>query len=138
VGEVSATLDAPLAQVWAAAEDVERVPVGAGLVRSVRPLEERAEQPAWLEELEGSTWTVTTLEREPERRLVREVVDGEGTLDVRWELTLEPVGSGTRATVTQHFTVRDGSPQLRFVLRFLGGAEMGPRAYLERLRTALE
>lgn len=137
VGEVSATIDAPVDEVWAAALDYERFPVGAGLARSVRPLEDRAGQPAWIEELESTSWTVTTLEREPERRLAREVVDGAGVLDIHWELTLEPVGPGTRVKLVQRSTVRQGSPQLRFVLRFLGGAEMGPRAYVARLREAL-
>ena len=140
VGEASMSLALPREDVWRVLADPQRAPVSGALAREVRLLPSSNGPQTWVEEQRNTTLTVETIEASAPDHLVLRARDDSGALDCRWEIRSTAEGSGVRLRVVQSCEVTaDGwqAPQLRFVMRFLGGARMGAQGYLRRLAEGL-
>ena len=140
-GEQQVEISRSVSEVWQAVMDHERYPVNSTAVLRVIELESGSDLPAWEEEMNRNAALVETLELEEPRRVVRQMRSLDGLMVTTWELTLEPVGEATRVAVRQDVSISATGmigAHLRFVMRFMNNAEVGPGLYLARLEQELE
>lgn len=140
-GVASVEIARPPAEVWSAVADYERFPLSSAHARVGQPVHDLEEQPAWFEELPNRRCLVTTLASDPPERVRRHMRDEDSPLACDWDIRVEPAGAGSRLVVEQRCEMRGSrlaAPQLRFVMFFLHGAAMAPRAYAKRLASALD
>jgi hypothetical protein len=138
-GHARAVFSAPPEVVWKAVEDYRSHPLGGSAAHTVGELPTGGELPAWIEDHSGRSIRVTTLEVDPGRRCVREMHDRDAAFSARWTIELLPREEETELRVHQDCTVAGGltNAPLRFVMRFLDGARLAPRSYLEELAKGL-
>lgn len=139
--QVDVTIARPPGAVWERVVDPASYPVNSSAVLRVLDLGDEGGLPVWEEEMSKNSATVRTLELEAPRRAVREITSLDGLMRSRWTLTLEPTEVGTRARVEQDVHIDATGmigAHLRFVMRFMDNAAVGPTLYLERLRAELE
>ncbi len=139
-GRAEAVFAQPPEAVFTALMDFEKHPVSSHMAKKVERIADEGGLPAWREALDSSVVTVRTVALDRPRLLVRELEDSVVPMSARWTIELAPVAGGTRVTVVQTGTVESGTwhvPFFRFILRVVGGASMGPRAFLGALETDL-
>ena len=127
-------------EIWEVVADTRGHPVGGSAVQSVTEIESRNGLPAWREDFASSASWITTIEEDAPRRTVRRSENAEDSLEATWTLEITPTEGGQEVRIAHDVTViGDGwfSANLRFVMRFLGGAELAPRRYLESLSAEL-
>jgi uncharacterized protein YndB with AHSA1/START domain len=131
----TATVERELAaspdEVWAVITGVEQFPEWRPGVDRAERLEPIQGWPAWREDGPDGPITFTIAALEPRRRLVTEIVDEGLPFGGRWTYLLEPVGAGTRMTITEDGFIY--SPVYRFVSRFFIGYEGTAQTYLDAL-----
>lgn len=140
VGEASLVLPLAREDLWRAIDDHVRFPISGALAREMRLLSTGNDMPIWVEEQLNATLRVETLESVAPERLALRVTEDPVALESRWDIRLEERGAETVVRVVQSCEVRaEGwrAPQLRFVMKFMGGARMGPQGYLRRLAEGL-
>jgi len=120
-------------EVWAAINGVEQFPDWRPGVDRAERLEPIAGWPAWREHGPDGTLTFAVAAIEPRRRLVTEIVDEGLPFGGRWTYVLDPVGAGTRLTITEDGFIYN--PVYRFVSRFFMGYEGTAESYLDALAT---
>jgi hypothetical protein len=141
VGEQRVVIASSPNEVWARVIDHQRYPINSSAVLRVVDLDSELGLPAWEEEMSVNSATVRTVEMTSEERVVREVTSIDGLMVARWVLELQGIDGGCEVVVHQDVKVSAtgmfGS-RLRFVMRFMNNAEVGPRLYLDRLSAELE
>jgi hypothetical protein len=140
-GEQSSVIARSPAEVWERVMDHERYPVNSTAVMRVLELESENGLPAWEEEMNRNSALIWSLALDEERRVQREMKSLDGQMVTLWDLSLEPVSGGTRVVLRQDVTISAIGmigAHLRFVMRFMNNAEVGPRLYLARLKQELE
>jgi uncharacterized protein YndB with AHSA1/START domain len=136
----TATVDRELAaspdEVWSVITGVERFSEWRPGVDRAERLEPIQGWPAWREEGPEGPITFAVAALEPRRRLVTEIVDEGLPFGGRWTYLLEPVGEGTRLTITENGFIYN--PVYRFVSRFFMGYEGTAQTYLDALEARVE
>jgi uncharacterized protein YndB with AHSA1/START domain len=134
---VSSEVPASAADVWSVLADPAAYPAWRHGVEKVDVLTDAAEAPLlWRETAGRDAVTYRRLSSEPPRRLVVEIADEDLPYGGRWTYVLEPVGEGTRVTITEDGVVHN--PLFRFVSRFVIGHDATARSFLESLRARME
>lgn len=133
VASRTVTLSRPVPEVWSAITDVESFPAWRSSVSRVEVLS--SEPRRWREISGGDTLTFHIVESKPPNRLVSEIADRDLPFGGRWVYELEPAGTGTELTITEHGQVYN--PIFRFVSRFVMGHTATIDAYLADLQKKL-
>ena len=139
-GHVTAVYAAPPDEVWAALNDHHRTPVTGAQHLGTKDLPSENGLAVWEEDMGESVITVRTLEATEGARLVREYSDSVVPMTAHVELTLEPLGDGTRVVGANRLTIADGTwhvPLFRFILTVTGGANTSLEEYFRGIGSAL-
>jgi uncharacterized protein YndB with AHSA1/START domain len=123
------TLPAGPGEVWAALTDVAAYPSWRPRVRGVEVLGTGPLR--WRETGRDGKITFELTEADEPRRLVTRITDESLPFGGSWTYRLEPAGTGTTVTVTEHGEVRN--PLFRFVSRYVMGHTATIDAYLTAL-----
>jgi uncharacterized protein YndB with AHSA1/START domain len=127
----SIELKQPPEEVWATVTDHVNEPKWRTDVERIDILEPRNGHQLVDEKYKnGETMKIETIESEPPKRLVRDVVDNP-IFSGRWTYDLAPTPTGTRVTITEHGSVPN--PVFRLVSRFI----IGHSTALDKFLTAL-
>jgi uncharacterized protein YndB with AHSA1/START domain len=121
------------AEIWAVITDYPAAPQWRSDVVRVERRPDQGGDPVWAEvDRHGQSIPYVTVDRDPERRLVRKIADERLPFGGTWtfELAAQPDG-GTRVTITERGEVRN--PIFRFVSRFV----IGHGALMERYLRSL-
>ncbi len=140
-GEQEVLISSAPAEVWARVMDHERYPINSSAVLRVVELESASELPAWEEEMNRNSAMVQTVALDEQRSVLREMTSLDGLMVSRWELSLEPAAEATRVVVRQDVSISATGmigAHLRFVMRYMNNADVGPGLYLARLKQELE
>lgn len=132
----SAELDAAPEQVWDLITDIEAFPEWRPDVERVARLDDRDGLPVWRETMSTGHVTFRAEEWSPPHRLVARIADEDLPFGGTWTYEIEPVGAGTRLTITEDGEVYN--PLFRFMSRFVFGHDSTMRAYLDAARSELE
>lgn len=117
--------------IWAAINDHASEPTWRDDVASVASAGERNGKPIWQENYkDGNTLQLMTTESRPPNRMVREIAE-EGPFSGRWEIDIEPSGSGSNVRITEIGTV--SNPFFRFVSKYVLGHTSQMEKYLTNL-----
>ena len=131
----------PAASVWQAVMDHERFPIYSSATLRIIDLRDESGLPGWEEELKDNTALVRTIFVLPGTRVEREVTGLGGLMVTRWILELGEIEGRSELRVQQEIHISASGmlgAHLRFVMRFMKSAEVGPRLYLAGLKVDLE
>jgi uncharacterized protein YndB with AHSA1/START domain len=127
----SIELKQPPKEVWATVTDHVNEPKWRTDVERIDILEPRNGHQLVEEKYKnGESMKIETIESEPPKRLVRDVVDNP-IFSGRWTYDLAPTPTGTRVTITEHGSVPN--PVFRLVSRFI----IGHSTAIDKFLTAL-
>ena len=119
----------PPEEVWGALMDYESHPMTGRMGKSFEQLPDRNGLPSWTEDVgRGEVITVTTVDLEEPRRLVRDMASSGVPMTSHWVYELERAGDGSCVTVTGTTDIKSGSPLspfFRFMMVVGGGVEKG-------------
>jgi hypothetical protein len=117
--------------IWNAINDHANEPSWRDDVASVASAGERNGKPIWQENYkDGNTLQLMTTESRPPNRMVREIAE-EGPFSGRWEIDIEPSGSGSNVRITEIGKV--SNLFFRFVSRYVIGHTYQMEKYLTNL-----
>jgi uncharacterized protein YndB with AHSA1/START domain len=131
VAEVTRTVPAPPAEVWAVVVDFDHHADWRTAVTQVRRDGDRVEETDPYGEV--LAYRIEVLE--PERRLVTRIVD-QTAFSGTWTLTLQPEAAGTRLTIVERGEVH--SPLLRALAPLFFDPEATARTWLDDLARRLD
>jgi hypothetical protein len=117
--------------IWNAINDHANEPSWRDDVASVASAGERNGKLIWQENYkDGNTLQLMTTESRPPNRMVREIAE-EGPFSGRWEIDIEPSGSGSNVRITEIGSV--SNPFFRFVSKYVIGHTYQMEKYLTNL-----
>jgi hypothetical protein len=117
--------------IWTAINDHANEPSWRDDVASVASAGERNGKPIWQENYkDGNTIQLITTESRPPNRMVREIAE-EGPFSGRWEIDIQPSGSGSNVRITEIGSV--SNPFFRFVSKYVIGHTYQMEKYLTNL-----
>jgi len=115
--------------VWEALLDYNSHPMTGKMMKSAQPQPAKQGLPVWTEDMcHGELVTVTTVEADSARHMVREMTSKTIPMTSRWEYTLEPSGDGCRLTIDGETYIRRGTwhvPLFRVMMVLGGGVKKG-------------
>ena len=115
--------------VWAALLDYDSHPMTGKMKLSVEAQPDEEGLPVWIEDMgHGELITVSTMEAERPRHMVREMTSKGMPMTSRWEYTLEPAGEGCKLTIDGETIIRSGNwkvPMFRVMMVLGGGVKKG-------------
>lgn len=126
VASVRVHLHAPPESVFTAISDPASAAEWRSDIEKVEILPPSGERPRWRETTSMGPIILVAEEVQPPLRFVTRIDDPEQPFGGRWIHVLEPIGAGTRVTITEEGEVYD--PFFRFMSRFI----FGHHATLER------
>lgn len=128
----SIVMHQPPEVVWHTITDHANEPKWRPEVQSMVRLPDRNGHEVWQENYKHDHLVFETLEAVPPKKLVRQIVaDEKAPFTGRWDIELEPVGGGTRVTITENGEV--GNHFFRFVSKFVIGHTRTIEVYLKNL-----
>ena len=96
-GQVKVVFRKPREDVWVALSDFEKHPMVGKMMKGIEKLPDENGYAAWVEDMgHGEKITVTTVECQQPKRVVREMSSGSTLMTSRWEYDLQPVDVGFR------------------------------------------
>ena len=115
--------------VWQALLDYNTHPMTGKMMKSVQAQPAEQGLPVWIEDMgRGELVTVTTVEADSPRHMVREMTSKTVPMTSRWEYTLEPSDDGCRLTIDGETYIRRGTwhvPLFRVMMVLGGGVKKG-------------
>lgn len=126
--------------VWAKIAEPGGIPIAGRTCERVTRLPDENGGACWIEELGETRLTVRMTVAEPPRRIVRHITDSVVPISMTCEWIVEPGADGTHVRITTRGRIEDGTwhvPLFRFIMVTMGGADSGPREYLNALRASL-
>lgn len=139
-GSGEAVFTAPPDVVWSKIAEPGGIPIAGRACERVTQLPDENGGVGWTEELGETRLTVRTTVSEAPRRIVREITDSVVPIRMTCEWIVEPGANGTHVRITTRGRIEDGTwhvPLFRFIMVTMGGANSGPREYLNALRASL-
>lgn len=131
VAAVRADYRAAPDEVFRAIHDVARFGEWRSGLQQVEVLETEGDLVRWRE---TADWGVLTFQHEevvPGRRVVSRIVDEGQGFGGTWSWDIEPAGSGSRVTITEHGVI--DNPLYRFMSRYMMGYYSSLETYAEDL-----
>ena len=117
--------------IWNAINDHDNEPSWRDDVASVASTGERNGKLIWQENYkDGNTIQLMTTESRPPNRMVRDIAE-EGPFSGRWEIDIEPSGTGSNVRITEIGSV--SNPFFRFVSKYVIGHTYQMEKYLTNL-----
>lgn len=118
--------------IWDAINDHANEPKWRSDVEVVQSLGERSGKEVWKEQYkDGNELSLMTTESNPPTRMVRELVDLDGPFSGRWEIDIQPSGTGSTVKITEVGKV--SNPVFRFISKYLIGHTTQMEKYLTGL-----
>jgi hypothetical protein len=96
--------------VWQALLDYNTHPMTGKMMQSVQAQPAEQGLPVWIEDMgRGELVTVTTVEADRPRHMVRKMTSKTVPMTSQWEYTLEPSGEGCRLSIDSETYIRSGT-----------------------------
>jgi hypothetical protein len=134
--KIQMTIQRSPEDIWAAMHDYRKHPMAGSMVKKIEELPPQNGMPVWVEDIGSSQVTVTTIESEPPRHLVRELADRVLPMTARGEVHLERLENGCRVTATNETWIRRGTwhvPIFRFILTVTNGSRKALLNYWKKI-----
>lgn len=126
-----ATYRRPIADVWEAITDIEKLPTWRSDLKSVERLPDRDGRTAWREKGSNGTMTLEQVESRPPTRFVGRIADKNLPFGGTWTYALSESGGATTLAITEDGEIYN--PIFRFLARFVFGYEATMAKYLRDL-----
>ncbi len=149
VGQADRRFEWTPEEVWAAIHDAAKNPVSGRQCRGVESAGDSVELPSgpndrdesslpnWIEDMGSTKITVTTIESDRPKRVVRHFKDSVVPMTAESIITIEADGGATKVTVENTITIKRGTwhvPIFRFMMTIMNGARRGCSDYLKNLK----